>query len=89
MRSKGIAVPRSRTDPTTGLTETESTLARLVSEGLTNRDIARTMHYSDKTVEVYLTRLYAKTGFRTRRDLTRAVERGELALETGPGRGGG
>ena len=40
--------------------------ARLVADGLTNREIAVTMHYSVKTVEVYLTRLYAKTECRSR-----------------------
>ena len=31
------------------------------------------MHYSVKTVEVYLTRLYAKTECRSRLELARAV----------------
>ncbi|MFT3855537.1 MAG: LuxR C-terminal-related transcriptional regulator [Ilumatobacteraceae bacterium] len=47
-------------------------------DGLTNREIARTMSYSVKTVEVYLTRLYAKTNCRSRNELARAVDRGHL-----------
>lgn len=78
MRARGIPVPRLHADPESELTQTESTLVRLVSEGRTNREIASLMHYSIKTVEVYLTRLYAKTGLRSRVELARAVDRGDV-----------
>jgi len=53
---------------------------RLVAEGLTNRQIAAAMHYSEKTVEVYLSRVYAKTGCGSRVKLVQAVASGALAL---------
>jgi DNA-binding NarL/FixJ family response regulator len=38
----------------------------LVSEGLTNRQIARKLYVSEKTVEVHLSRVFAKLGASTR-----------------------
>src|SRR6478735_3654386 len=80
LRQAGLSVPRS-TEEHGGLSETERCLARLVADGLTNREIAVTMHYSVKTVEVYLTRLYAKTECRSRLELARAVDRGDIIVE--------
>ncbi|MFZ4719562.1 MAG: ATP-binding protein [Ilumatobacteraceae bacterium] len=80
MRAAGLAVPRVVTDAGSGLSETESRLARMVSEGMTNNDIAAVLNYSVKTIEVYLTRLYAKTKCRSRLELGLAVTRGELEL---------
>jgi DNA-binding CsgD family transcriptional regulator len=51
---------------TTGLTATEERIARLVAEGLTNREIADRVFLSPKTVEVNLTRIYRKLGVRSR-----------------------
>jgi DNA-binding NarL/FixJ family response regulator len=62
------------------LTDAEERLARLVADGLTNRQIAGAMNYSEKTVEVYLSRLYAKTGYPSRVKLVQAVASGALAL---------
>jgi DNA-binding NarL/FixJ family response regulator len=50
----------------------------LVAGGLSNPQIAEELHYSRKTIEVYLTRVYAKTGLKSRVELALAVERGEL-----------
>jgi DNA-binding CsgD family transcriptional regulator len=80
LRQAGMTVPRSPEEHG-GLSETERCLARLVADGLTNREIAVTMHYSVKTVEVYLTRLYAKTECRSRLELARAVDRGDITVE--------
>ena len=41
-------------------------------DGLTNRQIAAALHYSPKTVEVYLSRIYAKTKCASRVELVRA-----------------
>lgn len=80
LRAHHLTVPRQPVNQDTDLSETESTLARLVSEGMTNREVANTLHYSVKTVEIYLTRLYAKTNCRSRLELARAVERGDISL---------
>jgi DNA-binding CsgD family transcriptional regulator/tetratricopeptide (TPR) repeat protein len=49
-----------------GLTSREQEVARLVSEGLTNRQIAQQLYVSEKTVEVHLSRVFAKLGASTR-----------------------
>jgi DNA-binding NarL/FixJ family response regulator len=49
---------------------------------LTNREIASALHYSPKTVEVYLSRVYAKTGVSTRLELARAMDLGVLTGST-------
>jgi DNA-binding NarL/FixJ family response regulator len=56
-------------------------LIRLVREGLSNRQIATAMHYSAKTIEVYLSRVYAKSGCGSRLELIRAVDTGAIALD--------
>ncbi|GAA1019016.1 LuxR family transcriptional regulator [Acrocarpospora pleiomorpha] len=71
MRGAGLA-------PAGALTPTERRVIELVAGGLSNPQIADELHYSRKTVEVYLTRVYAKTGFKSRVELALAVERGEL-----------
>jgi DNA-binding CsgD family transcriptional regulator len=53
--------PRRR--PTTGwgsLTPTESEVAELVAEGLSNRDIAQRLFVSPRTIQTHLTHIYAK-----------------------------
>src|ERR1700724_3507165 len=55
------------------LTARERALARLVHEGRTNQQIARTLHISVKTVEAYLTRVYRKTSCSSRVELAVAV----------------
>ena len=83
LRAGGFPVPRTgRADADAGrLTPLEISLARLVVEGLSNRQIATAMHYSAKTVEAYLSRIYAKTGFGSRVELTRAAYSGVLDLK--------
>ena len=62
LRARGLTVPRRVTRASPDLTDTEMQLVRLVREGYSNRQIAAAMHYSRKTIEVYLSRVYAKTG---------------------------
>ena len=83
LRARGLPVPRSgRAEASPGaLTPVETSLTRLVVEGLSNRQIAAAMHYSAKTVEAYLSRIYAKTGFASRVELTRAAYSGALDLK--------
>ena len=81
LRERSLTVPRRVTQATSSLTETEQQLVRLVRDGLSNRQIATAMSYSPKTIEVYLSRLYAKTGFASRLELIRAVDAGALTVE--------
>ena len=48
------------------LTATEQRLASLAADGLTNKEIAATLHMSVHTVEAHLTRIYRKLGVRSR-----------------------
>jgi DNA-binding CsgD family transcriptional regulator len=80
LRSRGLTVPRRVAQPASELTETEVQLVRLVREGLSNRQIAAAMHYSRKTIEVYLSRVYAKSGCASRLELIRAVDTGAVRV---------
>jgi len=81
MRAAGIPAPlvQRRVARTSlparpdALTARERALARLVHEGRSNQQIARTLHISVKTVEAYLTRLYRKTSCSSRVELAVAV----------------
>jgi DNA-binding CsgD family transcriptional regulator len=71
MRAQGVRIPsRRRRDPL-ALSEAEQRVAGLAAEGLTNRVIAAPPSYSVKTIEAYLSRVYAKTGCANRVELAR------------------
>jgi DNA-binding CsgD family transcriptional regulator len=77
LRRLGRRAPRRRTAG--GLTPVEAQIADLVATGLTNRQVADKAGLSPKTVEVYLSRIYAKTGCQSRVELAVAVNSGALA----------
>ncbi|HEX2763282.1 MAG TPA: response regulator transcription factor [Allosphingosinicella sp.] len=56
-------------DPFHPLTERERAIARLVAEGLRNRDIAGRLAMNEGTVKVYLHRIYKKLGVASRTEL--------------------
>ena len=60
-----------RRDPSTvdDLTPQETTVARLVASGLTNREVAARLFLSPKTIETHLTHVFRKTGVRSRTEL--------------------
>jgi DNA-binding CsgD family transcriptional regulator len=75
LRRRGLRIPRHRSGGSPNqLTETEAQIARLVQLGRPNREIARTVVLSVKTVEAYLSRIYAKTGCSSRLELARALD---------------
>ena len=53
-------------DDFSGLTRREREVALLISQGKSNREIARAMTIGVKTVETYVTRMLAKLGFDSR-----------------------
>lgn len=84
MRRRGIAPPRTRSKQQL-ISSTESRIVRLVSDGYTNRQIAMAIQVSEKTVESRLTRLFARTGCRSRVELATASLEGRLAEKTAVG----
>lgn len=54
-----------------GLTPSELSVAELVAEGRTNREIASALFLGERTVASHLTHIYAKLGIRSRTELAR------------------
>ena len=71
-------------DPLSGLTEQERALLGLLSEGLTNKQIADRMFLAEKTVKNYVSRLLAKLGMERRTQA--AVFATQLKRSQGVGR---
>jgi DNA-binding NarL/FixJ family response regulator len=53
-------------DRKSALTRREKEVARLVAEGLTNREIAGRLHLSEHTVKNYIFSIFEKTGVANR-----------------------
>lgn len=76
MREHGIVVPgRQKT-----LAENEHLLAVLAAEGLSNKQIAAVLSSSERSVEGRLSRLFSRSGYRSRIELSTAMVNGELRL---------
>jgi DNA-binding CsgD family transcriptional regulator len=74
MREHAIAVPgRQET-----VNENEYLLAVLVSEGLSNKQLAAALRTSEKSVEGRLSRLALRTGYRSRIELSTAMLNGDF-----------
>ena len=56
------------------LTPSERRVVELAADGLANKQIANTLYITVNTVEVHLSRAYAKLGVRSRSQLGRALE---------------
>lgn len=78
MRKVGVVLPRARV-ARDDFSDVELRIIELVGRGRTNRQIATTVRMSEKTVENYLTRLFVRTGCRSRLDLATASLEGRLA----------
>jgi DNA-binding CsgD family transcriptional regulator len=64
---------RTGSCPDRELTSTETQIARLVVAGRRNREIATEMFISVSTVEAHLTRMYRKTGVRSRTEFIQSA----------------
>ena len=71
LRRRGLRVPSRRRVDRFALTDAEQRVVELVASGLSNRAIAERLAYSIKTIEAYLSRVYAKTGCTNRVELAR------------------
>ena len=72
-------VGSQRTTSLDRLTAREMEIARLVRDGRTNRQIARALGLSTKTVEAHLSRIFAKLSIPSRTVLAVLVTTGERA----------
>jgi DNA-binding CsgD family transcriptional regulator len=61
----------------TKLTDAEDRVVRLAASGLTNREIARALFMSVRTVEGHLSHAYAKLGLRSRTELAVFLQRSD------------
>jgi DNA-binding NarL/FixJ family response regulator len=74
LRALGTRIaPRNRHAAGGDLTDRERTVAELVAEGRSNKQVATELFLSEGTIENTLTRVYAKLGVRSRTQLTRAL----------------
>ena len=78
-RTELSRVGARRPRPTGELTPTEERVVALAAEGLANKQIAQALFVTVHTVEVHLSRAYAKLGVRSRSQL---AGRAEQALTT-------
>ncbi|GAA0512577.1 helix-turn-helix transcriptional regulator [Saccharopolyspora thermophila] len=78
MQRRGVAPPRYQARDS-ALSATELQIVDLVSDGLTNRQIALAVRMSEKAVEAHLTRLFARIGCRSRVELAAARLEGRIA----------
>jgi DNA-binding CsgD family transcriptional regulator len=90
---RAVGVRRGRRDgrrrPETGwesLTPTESTVVRLVAEGLRNGDIADRLFVSRRTVETHLTHVFGKLAISSRTELVSLVRRPDFPGTAPPSR---
>lgn len=74
LTDRGAKVPRQRSSRSGPLTHAELAIARLVQQGMRNKEIATFLHYSPRTVEVYLSRIYNKLSVSSRLELARALD---------------
>ncbi|NUT46072.1 MAG: response regulator transcription factor, partial [Saccharothrix sp.] len=73
-RARGISVPGRQAT----VAENESLLAVLVADGLGNKQIATLLGASEKSVEGRLSRLFSRTGYRSRVELAAAMLTGRF-----------
>jgi len=74
-RSELVRVGARRPRPTGELTPAELRVAELAADGLANKEIARTLFVTVRTVETHLSHAYAKLEVRSRSQLTRRLAR--------------
>lgn len=76
MRARGISVPGRQAT----VAENERLLAVLVADGLGNKQIATLLGASEKSVEGRLSRLFSRTGYRSRVELAAAMLTGRFKV---------
>ena len=73
LRASGETVRHRKPSAASELTQQELHVARLVAEGLSNREVAAQLFVSPRTVEFHLHHVYGKLGVRSRTELARLL----------------
>ncbi|WP_406419526.1 AAA family ATPase [Streptomyces sp. NBC_01614] len=76
----GIVTPRSHAEDLTSLTDRERDIAHLAGQGLTNKEIAKHLIISSKTVEHHLGHVYTKLNLSGRRQLRGGIRQPESKI---------
>ena len=74
--AKGEETPSSQSAPDENFTEAEARVARLVAEGLSNKEIAAELGVSVRTVEGHVSNILSKKGWSNRVEIARHVFKG-------------
>ncbi|AZP20868.1 response regulator [Streptomyces aquilus] len=76
--------PAEPAEPPDGLTARETEVLLLIADGLSNQEIARTLHVSTATVKTHINNMFAKTGLKDRAQAVRyAYAKGLVRPPTG------
>jgi DNA-binding NarL/FixJ family response regulator len=73
--AKGEGDPSSHFAPDEDFTESESRVARLVADGLSNKEIAAELGLSARTVEGHISNILSKKGWSNRVEIARHMFR--------------
>lgn len=84
LHATGARPRRAATSGLDSLTPSERHVAQLAATGATNRDIARDLVVTQRTIELHLTSVYRKLGVSGRRDLRDHMTPAPARAETGP-----
>jgi len=81
----GFTARTAPPEPPDGLTTRETEVLVLITEGLTNQEIARRLHVSTATVKTHINNLFAKAGVKDRTQAIRYAFQNGLAVPPGSG----
>ncbi|MFI0448978.1 helix-turn-helix transcriptional regulator [Actinomadura sp. 6N118] len=76
LRAAGESAARPEPVALNDLTPQELRIARLVAEGVSNREVAARLFLSPRTVEYHLYKIYPKLGISSRTELARLIDHG-------------
>ena len=83
LRAAGLRVQRRREWPS-GLTSREVEVLRLAARGLSNKEIARSLVISSKTIGAHVEHIYTKIGASNRAQASRFAMKHGLMIDSGP-----